>query len=182
MIVISTHCARAADPESEFTSQLRENEEKISQLNTEVSEAKKEREKLLARLQDTDGLIQGRSQRIKALRNDIQKYEKQVGELEARLHQSQGRIRQARDTLGQLMLTSLQLRSNDGLQVMLQHTDPALSSRVGVYYDYYFRATAARINSETQLLTSTREAQLEASKSRNWLQYLKKKATSQQQA
>lgn len=181
LIVMSCQLARAEGSESDFTSQIQANEEKISRLNAEVSEAQRERKKLLSRLQDTDGLIEGRAQRIKALRKDIRQYEQRVDVLESRLQQSQGRIRQAQDTLGQLMLTSLQLRSNDGLQVMLQHTDPALSSRVGVYYDYYLRATATRIKSETQLLSSTRDAQLEASKSRNWLQYLKKKAASQQQ-
>lgn len=183
LITLPGTLAQAADPtEAEFTSQIKANEEKISQLNAEVSQAKQDRQKLLARLKDTDGLIQGRAERIQELHSEIGQYAQRVDQLDTRLEQSQEQILKARDALGQLMITSMQLRSNDGLQVMLQHTDPALSSRMGVYYDYFFRATAKRINNETQLLTSTRSAQLEASKSRNWLQYLKKKATSQQRA
>jgi len=169
----------SAETEAEYAARINANTEKIQRLETEVADAKRQRAAMAAKLASADGKIQGRSERILELKQDIRQFNSRVEGIEASLLDSQALIATTRKSLGRLMRTSLQVRSNDGLQVMLQHTNPALSSRLGIYYDYFFRATTARIDNESHLLEASREAHQEALKSRNWLKYLEKKATSQ---
>ncbi len=182
LIVLCTMAtSSSAETEAEYKARLSENLKKIQRLEAEVVDAREKRQSLLTRLGAADGKIQGRNNRIKELRQDISEYSTQVENLEASLRKSQALIASTRQSLGKLMQASLQVRSNDGLQVMLQHTDPALSSRLGIYYDYFFRATSARIADESAMLETGRRAHHEALKSRNWLKYIEKKAKKQKE-
>lgn len=160
---------------------MTENDARIAQLQAEVDQTRSKRNQLLAKVAQAEQLIDGRDQRIVGLKSDITDYEAQVSNLELKVQETSIQIQHSKESLGKMIRNSLKINANNGLQVMLQHTDPAVSSRLGVYYDHFFRAQKTVIAEATEQLGVIESAHYEAVKSRNWLLHLKKKATGQRQ-
>jgi len=171
----------AAESKSEYQAKMRETDQQLAQLKSELASTRDQRSQLLTKLQQTDQQLGTKEARIQELKTGIQEYEKQVDQLDSRLSNLHQHVALSQQRLARMIRRSQQARANNGLQVMLQHTDAAQANRLGVYYDYYFRAQHQVIKHTQAKLELIVDAQTEAKKSRNWLLHLKKKATKNKQ-
>lgn len=178
--VLLTQQAAATD-EQHYQSMIDDNRRQLSALATEVAAAEKERTSLLSRIEKQDQRVDERSNRIRSLEADIRHWEHRVSQLETRTGEAQSSLLGAEKFLASLIRSTGRIHRNDGLQILLQHQDPAAAARIGRYYSYILTAQRQSITDTASALQTLESASSEALKSRNWLQYLRKKAGSQKQ-
>jgi len=167
-----------AESENDYKLKMQKADQQLEQLKSDLASTQMHRSQLLTKLQQTDQQIDAKDTRIRELNASVKDYEKQLDKLDQKLSDLHQHVAQSKDRLGRMIRRSQHARANNGLQIMLQHTDAAHANRLGVYYDAYFRAQHHTIKQLEEELKLVNAAQIEAKKSRNWLLHLKKKASS----
>ena len=179
LLAAETTASPSNNTEADYAAKIEYNDAQIAKLRQEVEDTARQRKALLAKLEQAQSAGNRREQRVQSLQNDIASYETRVDNLEQQVTSTLTLLANARQRLKRVIQKSQQTRANTGLQVMLQHDDATLANRLGVYYDYFFRAQTALVKKTTAQLASVRDAHSEALKSRNWLLHLKRKASGQ---
>ena len=182
VIVIALSCANQTNADQSIEGvekEIQSMSERLQQLHAEIESGRKLKAALQNSLEQTSSKVSERASRIKGLQKDIDTYNAQLDKLDARIAIEQANNDQRKSTLAASLRGSQRLATSSGLKVLLQSNNPAQSARLGVYTGYFMRAQQAAIDSQQQALQQVALAREEALKNRNWLNYIKKKATSQ---
>ncbi len=153
--------------------------ERLKKLDEEIQASRELKTKLDEALRSTSEQVQERSNRIKGLDNDIAKYNSQLDKLDAQILLEQNNVVHRKQKLAETIRQSQQVTAGRGLKVVLQNDNPALADRLGVYTAYFLAAQQRAIFEQQAALQQIDEARKEALKNRNWLNHIKKKASSQ---
>lgn len=129
----------AAEPDRSRA--LAEVQSKIHQVGGDVQVLAEERSKLLSQLQKLERQYGELANGVRSLKVEIKQQEQALEELRVKIAEVQ------RDMHGQQMELSGLVKAvyamggdRKGLKVILNQRDPALSSRMGIYYDYIGKA------------------------------------------
>lgn len=153
--------------------------QRLKELDAEIQQNQKLKEKLDKALKASNEKVSERKTRIDGLKSDISKYNQQLDKLDAKIQAEQDNVGLRKQVLAQSIQSMQRVGSGRGLKVVLQNDDPAVANRLGVYTSYFMGAQQQAILEQQTILEKLEEARLEALKNRNWLNYIKKKATSQ---
>ncbi|MEE9322314.1 MAG: peptidoglycan DD-metalloendopeptidase family protein [Granulosicoccus sp.] len=175
--------ARAAtsDPDSidSVEQQILQTTKRLQKLDAEIAESQQQKESLQAAIAAAESRVGERKQRIQGLDDEISRYETRLITLEQLVNEEQTLVTQRKQQLSDSLNQSQRLGQDIGLKVLLQHNDPALAARLGVYTDYMLRAQQQHILQQVTALQRVEKAQATALKDRNWLNYIKRKASTQ---
>jgi len=88
-------------------------------------------------------------------------------------------IDQRKATLASALRSAQKLGESSPLKRLLQHDDPAQANRLNVYREYLFEAQQQTVTSAVRYLEKLEQAKHSAQKDRNWLNYIRDKASGQ---
>jgi len=128
------------------------------------------------------GKVAEREARVAELRSEIKSYNRSLESLEAEVNSERGRLTNRKAVLAESIRRQQSITGNTGLKVVLQHDNPSIASRLGVYTDYFVRAQNRQIALQLEIIEKVEAAHATALKDRNWLNHIQRKATSQRQA
>lgn len=153
--------------------------ERLNKLDKEINEGRALKAKLTQALKESEQRIGERNSRISGLDKDISQFNNQLDRLDAQIVQEQSDIEKRKLVLADSIRRAQQIASSNGLKVVLQNDDPAEADRLGVYTSYFMKAQQQAIDKQQDNLRQINSARTEALKNRNWLNHIKKKASSQ---
>ena len=153
--------------------------QRLRKLDEEIAASRALKEKLTAALNESNQKVGERQSRITGLNKDIQQYDAQLDSLDKQIEQEEGNVDARKKALAQSIRRSQRIASSTGLKVVLQNNNPAQADRLGVYTGYFMQAQQQAIRNQQATLQQIAAARNEALKNRNWLNHIKKKATSQ---
>jgi len=169
----------AADSMDAVEQQILQTRERLQKLDAEIAESRQQKKSLEAAVAAARSRVGERKQRIQGLDDEITHYETRLASLEQRVTSEQTLVARRKQQLSDSLRQAQRLGQDIGLKVLLQHNDPALAARLGVYSDYLLRAQQRHILEQVDALQRVEEAQATALKDRNWLNYIKRKASAQ---
>ena len=161
---------------------IRDTEARLAELDAELEASRAERTALEARLAETGGRADERSARVAGLQADIARFEATLGELEAGLEAERATVERRRALLASSLAAAWDASRRSPLAVLLEHEDPAEADRLSVWTGYVMRAQRDAIEAQREALVRIETAHARALKDRNWLEYLKNKASGQRDA
>lgn len=153
--------------------------QRLKQLDAEIQQSRRLKEKLDKALQASNEKASERQTRIGALNSDIDLYDQQLDKLDETILEEQSDVELRKQLLGQSIRRSQRVNASGGLKVILQNDSAAAANRLGVYTTYFMGAQRIAIIEQQAVLLQLEAAHHEALKNRNWLNHIKKKATSQ---
>lgn len=162
--------------------QLEAADERLRRLQTEIEASRQRRAALQSSLEANAEKLGERRQRVAALAQDIADFDARLDRLEAELQAASQSASARRRLLVETLRRAQRIADNGGLKALLQHDNPALANRLGVYTDYTLRAQRAAIRTQLAALERIETAAATARKDRNWLNYIQRKASSQRDA
>jgi len=173
---IATH---ADDTIEEVGEKILSTEQRLKELDAELQHSRELKVRLDKALQASNEKVNERQARIDGLQSDIKKYNQQLDKLDAKIEDEQDNVELRKQVLAQSIRRAQRVSSGQGLKVVLQNDNPAVSNRLSVYTGYFLEAQRLAIMEQQTVLAKLAEARQEALKNRNWLNHIKKKATSQ---
>lgn len=181
---IISGAVRAEEPATidDVERQIDEAAARLETLDAEIASGRTIRRELEAAVAAAESRIGERGERIAGLEADIARFEARLIELEAAVERERGDVDTRRARLAEALRGTRRLGEASGLRVVLQHEDPALAERLGVYADYLLRAQRTALDEQTRALVRIEAAHETALKDRNWLEHIKRKATGQRAA
>jgi septal ring factor EnvC (AmiA/AmiB activator) len=164
---------------SDVEQQIRETSEQLRALDEEIARSNEMKKSLVKSLNATQSQTGEREQRLQALDKDIERYGKRLNALDSRLADAQKGVDARKFLMAEVLRNSQSIGKQTSLKIILQNDDPATADRLGVYTEYVLAAQNAAIQEQAAVLVRVQEAKAAALKDRNWLNYLKKKASGQ---
>lgn len=169
----------APDSIDSVEQQILQTSERLQELDTEIAQSRQQKKSLEVAVAAAESRVGERKQRIQGLDDEITHYETRLVSLEQRVTDEQTLVAHRKQQLSDSLKQAQRLGQDIGLKVLLQHNDPALAARMGVYSDYLLRAQQRHILEQVTALQRVEKAQATALKDRNWLNYIKRKASAQ---
>ena len=158
---------------------IRDTEARLAELDAELEASRAERAALEAKLAETGGRAEERTARVAGLEADIARFEATLGELEAGIGAERATVERRRQLLAASLAAAWDASRRSPLAVLLEHEDPAEADRLSVWTGYVMRAQRDAIEAQADALARIETAHARALKDRNWLEYLKNKASGQ---
>jgi septal ring factor EnvC (AmiA/AmiB activator) len=172
-LLLALGVAQAARPGPQPT--VEEQEASLAQLRERIEGLKLEEQ---ATRDEHDALLRDlelAEKRIGELTRELREVSRQLGEQRQRAKeaaaertQAQARLDKERASLDKQVRAAFLAGRQERLQLMLRQEDPAVASRMAVYYDYFHRARAARVgkarDAAAELASAELAAQTEAEK------------------
>ena len=159
--------------------EIQSTSEQLQKLSAEIETGRALKAKLQAALAASSEKVNERASRIDGLQKDIQQYNAQLDKLDAQIETEQQNNEHRKQVLAQSIRRAQSIGTNGGLKVLLQNDNPAQSDRLSVYTHYMMQAQYRAIKEQQQAIATVASARQDAVKNRNWLNHIKKKATSQ---
>ncbi len=162
--------------------QLQAADERLRKLGAEIEASRQRKAALQDSLEANDERLGERRDRVDALDRDIADFDARLDDLQGEVERAAQTIDTRRRLLTEALRRSQRIADNSGLKALLQHDDPALANRLGIYADYALRAQRESIAEQIEALSRIEAAAATALKDRNWLNYIQRKASSQRDA
>jgi len=159
--------------------QIQHTDTQLKKLQQDIASSRLQKQKIVDLLSGLKGNVSERTQRLKQLNNDIARYDNELSTLASSIETQSRTIDERKKILADSIRKSQRVNTASGLKVVLQHDDPVLADRLGIYTEYFMAAQDTAIDQQLAALTTIEEAHLEALKNRNWLNHIKKKAQKQ---
>ena len=159
--------------------QIRDTSEQLRALDDEIARSNEMKKSLVKSMNAAKSRAGEREQRLEGLDQDIERYGKRLNALDSRLADAQRGVEARKFLMGEVLRNSQSIGKQTSLKIILQNDDPAVADRLGVYTEYVLAAQNAAIQEQAAVLVRVMEAKATAVKDRNWLNYLKKKASKQ---
>ena len=153
--------------------------QRLEQLDKEIQQSQALKDKLNKALKASNKKVTERQIRIDKLKSEIDEYNLQLDKLDATIQGEQNNVALRKQVLAQSIRRAQRVGSGGGLKVVLQNDNPAATNRLGVYTAYFMSAQQQAILEHQAVLVKLEVAHHEALKNRNWLNHIKKMATSQ---
>ena len=176
--------ALADEPQtlSDVEQQILDTSKRLNELDQDIAQSRAMKKKLLDAIKEAESRVGERENRLQGLDRDIERYSETLQTLESQVATATDDVASQRQALGQALRDAQVIGQQNGLKVVLQHDDPALADRLSVYTDYVIAAQRQAIQQSVEQLKHIELARSEALKDRNWLNYIKKKASQQKNA
>jgi len=168
--------------ESEYQSQLEAKRAFVESLEQQTKDNAKARQQLADSLKKIESGIGERDARLKELKQQSARYQKQLERFATNAEQLQATLVDERAALAAIMQSRSRPNHESSMKLLLSNRDPHLASRQSVYLGFVQQARLTHVEELLQRLETAENAKHEALKSRNWLGYLQKKANAQHQA
>jgi septal ring factor EnvC (AmiA/AmiB activator) len=136
------------------TRQLHEVKSRIESLNRTLRTTENQRDVESRALRETEQKIGRIARRIRATDQSLQRQKRQLAELEAQRADARLKLDSHRSSLERQIRAAYTMGRQEKVKILLNQEDPAVVSRVMVYYDYF---NAARISQMEQIEESLRE-------------------------
>ena len=159
--------------------QILDTTEQLRALDQEIARSNEMKKSLEASLNTAKGRAGEREQRLKGLDEEIERFGKRLNALDARLADAQRGVEARKFMMAEVLRNSQSIGKQTSLKIILQNDDPATADRLGVYTEYVLAAQNVAVQEQAAVLARVQEAKATAVKDRNWLNYLKKKASKQ---
>ncbi len=185
LVLLGPFATAADKPESEADSvegiseQIQQTDTLLKQLQQDIASSRLQKQKIVESLSAVQGNVAERTQRLKQLNKEIARYNSKLDSLSNSIEEQEQTIEKRKSLLADSLRKSQRVNTASGLKVILQHDDPVLADRLGIYTEYFMVAQDNAIEQQLAALTLIEEAHLEAVKNRNWLHHIKKKAQKQ---
>jgi septal ring factor EnvC (AmiA/AmiB activator) len=164
---------------SDVEQQIRDTSEQLRALDQEIALSNEMKKSLVKSLNAAQGRAGEREQRLQGLDGDIERYGKRLNALDSRLADAQKGVDARKFLMAEVLRNSQSIGKQTSLKIILQNDDPATADRLGVYTEYVLAAQNAAIQEHAAVLLLVQKTMAAALKDRNWLNYLKKKASGQ---
>lgn len=182
-------CTLAAGPFAAQTPKTREDveqqildtSERLRALDHEISTSRELKLKLQRALELAQSHVGEREARLQQLDGDIARFDQQLDSLNAMIAEGQQDMQERRQALARALRNAQTIGKQTSLKVVLQHDDPALADRLAVYTEHVMAAQNRTISEQVTHLSRMEAARESTLKDRNWLNYIKKKASSQKE-
>lgn len=161
--------------------QILDTAEKLKALDEQLAKNRNTRTLLAKTANEVTGKVSERDARIKQLRNEITRFNGTLKELEAQVAEEQQQLAMRKSILANALRQQQNIQSGTGLRLVLQHDNPAVANRIGVYTDFFVRAQNRQIEQQIVMISKVEQAHATALKDRNWLNHIQRKASSQHQ-
>lgn len=180
-LLFSAGLAHAESPKtlSDVEQQIRDTSEQLRALDEEIAHSNEMKKSLIKSMNAAQGQAGEREQRLQGLDEDIERYGKRLNALDSRLADAQKGVDARKFLMAEVLRNSQSIGKQTSLKIILQNDDPATADRLGVYTEYVLAAQNAAIHEQAAVLVRVQETKAAALKDRNWLNYLKKKASGQ---
>ena len=155
---------------------------RIERLDAEIAAGRERRGALEAKVAESESRLGERRERITGLDADIARFEARLSDLEAELARERAGVEERRERLAATLRGTRRLEEVGGLRSLLEHDDPALAARLGVYAEYLLRAQRRSLEEQSRALTSIAAAHEATLRDRAWLEHIKRKASGQRDA
>lgn len=150
----------AADDEPDLKgrkSELHQVRDRIEQLQGELSASEVRRQSLMKELRAMEEQIGQTGQRLRKLAGHLQQQRERLAALEERQRRQQVRLEQQRRALARQLRAAYAMGRQERLKILLNQQDPAVVTRMMVYYAYFNRARAEQMARIGELLEQLRE-------------------------
>jgi septal ring factor EnvC (AmiA/AmiB activator) len=137
----------ATDPQSVETreAELAGVRERIAEVQRLLRSAEGERRGLSLELEETERRIGETARRLHVLAGRLEAHAKELQGLETKREDQQRQLAVHRETLARQVRAAYAMGRQERLKILLNQQDPAMVSRVMVYYDYFNRARAEQV-------------------------------------
>lgn len=173
--------AQSAKTLEDVEQQILDTSERLKALDSEISTSRELKLKLEAALESAQSNVGEREARLQQLDGDIARFDKQLGSLSAMIEEAQQEMDGRRQVLANALRNAQRIGQQSSLKVILQHDDPAMADRLSVYTEHVMAAQNRTIAEQFTHLSRMESARESALKDRNWLNYIKKKASRQKE-
>ena len=173
LLVLTLGAAHAAGAASQPTVQEQEAglarlRERVEGLKLEEQATRDEHDALLRDLELAEKRIGELTRELRDVARQLGEQRQRAKETAAVRAQAQARLDKEKASLDRQLRAAFLAGRQERLQLMLRQEDPAVASRVSVYYDYFHRARAERIgkarDAAAELASAELAAQTEADK------------------
>lgn len=164
---------------SDVEQQIVDTSARLEALDEDILKSRAAKDKLLQAIKEAESRVDERENRLQGLDADIESYSQTLVLLETQLADAEAGIARQRSALSQSLRDAQVIGQQSGLKIVLQHDDPALADRLSVYTEYIVAAQRLTINQSVNQLAQIEAARQVALKDRNWLNYIKNKASRQ---
>jgi septal ring factor EnvC (AmiA/AmiB activator) len=118
---------------------------RIAEVQRLLRSAEGERRVLSDELEQTERRIGASARRLRVLAGRLEAHAAELAALEKRRALQQQRLAVHRETLARQVRAAYAMGRQERLKILLNQQDPAMVSRVMVYYDYFNRARAEQV-------------------------------------
>jgi len=162
--------------------QLQGVRERIRQVQDLLDQAEGERKDLRAELRETEERIGGIARRLRALAGRLQRHGVELDALEQTREARKQELAVYRETLARQVRAAYAMGRQERLKILLNQQDPAMVSRVMVYYDYFNRARVDQVRAVKDSLAKLGEVETEIERQRERALSLQAKELEQKEA
>lgn len=167
----------AADREE----QLRQIQGEISTLRSDLSADRQQREALIARLRESERAIGATARRLREIGGAQEQQQQRLATLRAEQTGHERRLRQQQQVLAQQFRSAYAMGRQQRLKILLNQEDPAIVSRLMVYYDYLNKARLAEMARIEALLEIVERGKAQIAQEQNRLLELQATELTEQQ-
>ena len=169
--------APGPDPETE----LEQVRQRIEHLATDLASTGARYQALQRELEQSERRIGETGRRLHELDQRLERQGERLSELQQQRRQQSSRLQQQRETLAAQIRAAYVMGRQQRLKILLNQQDPAVVSRMLVYYDYLNRARASQMARIGDILEDLRQTEGDIGRQNRRLQALRAEALEQQQ-
>jgi murein hydrolase activator len=139
---------RAGTSETDTREKLDQVKNRIQSLQDRLRSTEGERETQNRALRETETQIGAMARRIRATEQSLERQKRRLSELEGERADARLKLDQHRSTLERQIRAAYAMGRQEKMKILLNQEDPAVVSRVMVYYDYF---NSARVSQMEQI-------------------------------
>jgi septal ring factor EnvC (AmiA/AmiB activator) len=171
----------AEDSPQDAKAKLEQVKQRIQALQNQLQTTQGEREEHSQALQQTEKQIGDFARRIRVTEQSLKRQERHLAELEQQRADARLHLDQHRSSLERQIRAGYAMGRQEKLKILLNQQDPAVVSRVMVYYDYFNSARVRQMDRIKESLVELRNIEREIAQEEQRLQQLLAKNQNQQQ-
>ena len=160
--------------------ELGELRSRISQLQSELGSAENQRNALQSELQKTEQEIGNAARRLRVLDGSLQRQREKLDELSDQRRVQFDKLAGHQQVLAEQVRAAYAMGRQERIKILLNQQDPAVVSRVMVYYDYFNRARAERMSVIQKILDELKQTENAIASEQQRLQELQNRELSEQ--
>ncbi|MES9944847.1 MAG: peptidoglycan DD-metalloendopeptidase family protein [Candidatus Thiodiazotropha sp.] len=181
MIVICSQPVIAEESELDARAKLEQVKQRIHSLQNQLQSTQGKWEQHSQALQKTEKQIGDFARRIRVTEQSLKRQQRRLAELESKRGDARLHLDQHRASLERQIRAGYAMGRQEKLKILLNQKDPAVVSRVMVYYDYFNSARVQQMESIQESLRQLRSIEREIAQEEQRLQQLLAKNQNQKQ-
>ncbi|ASJ76692.1 murein hydrolase activator EnvC family protein [Granulosicoccus antarcticus] len=161
--------------------QIHDTTARLKALSDEIASSKALKSELQKALEAAQSQVGEREERLQGLDKEIARFDDKLNSLNTMIGEAREGVQARQLQLSQALRNAQLIGQQTALKIVLQNDDPALADRLSIYTEHVLSAQNAAIREQVSVLNTISDAHANALKDRNWLNYIKKKASQQRE-